>query len=310
VSRAALAALAVAAAVAAGCAAGPARGGRGADAPPGERLVIPADADPAAAARRVAALARSAEVVYLGELHDSAEHHVRQARVVEAILAGGGRPALAFEMLPETRQEAADAAVRGDGGPADVERRLGWRAAGWPDFGMYWPLFELARRHELPVVAADLDPAVNRRISRAGLGAAGEDLARLRSALPDDPTRDRAIARRIQEAHCNLVPESRAWHMLESWYARNVVIARRLLAALEHAPQVVVIIGRGHQSPGGVPDQLAALRPGTRQLVVAFVEVSAGEPQWGPDGGTADVVWLTPGRLRPDYCQGLRERLG
>jgi uncharacterized iron-regulated protein len=311
VSRAALAALAVAAALAAGCAAGAASSGPGAGAgPSGEQVVIAADADPAAAAGRVAALARGADVVYLGELHDSAEHHARQARILEAILTAGGRPARAFEMLPETRQEAVDAAVRGDGGPAEVERRLAWRAGGWPDFGMYWPLFQLARRHDLPVVAADLDPAVNRRISRAGLGAAGEAPARLRSALPDDPARDRAIARRIQEAHCNLLPESRTWHMLESWYARNVVIARRLLQALERAPQVVVIIGRGHQSPGGVPDQLAALRPGTRQLVVAFVEEREGEPRWGPDGETADVVWLTPGRPRPDYCQGLRERLG
>ena len=70
--------------------------------------------------------------------------------------------------------------------------------------------------------------------------------------------------------------------MLESWYARNVVIARRVSGGLERAPQVVVIIGRGHQSPGGVPEQLAALRPGTRQLVVGLFEGEADGPDRAP----------------------------
>ena len=280
-------------------------------APPGEDpgrapVVVPVGADLAASARVVADRARTAEVVYLGELHDNALHHAIQARVLEELIRNGGRPAVAFEMVPETRQAALEAATRSPGGAAEVERQLGWAAQGWPDFAMYWPLFELARRHGLPVVATDLEPAVTRRISRDGLGAAGEDPARLRSALPDDPARDQAIARRIRVAHCDRITESRAERMLESWYARNVVIARRIADALTRTPQVVVIIGRGHQSPGGVPEQLDAVRPGTRQLVVALAEGESGPPP----GTTGDVVWLTPSRPRPDPCLALPQRLG
>ena len=268
--------------------------------------VIRPEADVAASARLVAARARGAEVVYLGELHDNPLHHTIQTRVIEALLRDGGRPAIAFEMIPETRQAALEAAVRSDAGPAEVDRQLGWTARGWPDFTAYWPLFELARKHGLPVVATDLDPAVNRRISRDGLGAAGEDPARLRSALPDDPARDQAIARRIRSAHCDRISESRAGRMLESWYARNVVIARRVSMALERAPQVVVIIGRGHQSRGGVPEQVDALRRGTRQLVVALFEGDAD----GPVEPMADIVWLTPARPHPDPCLSLPKHMG
>ncbi len=274
-------------------------------------LVIGLRADVAASARTVAARAREAEVVYLGELHDSPQHHVIQARILEAMLGAGGRPAVAFEMVPETQQAALEAVVRSDAGPPEVDRQLQWTAQGWPDFAMYWPLFELARRNGLSVVGTDLDPAVSRRIGRDGLGAAGEDPARLRSAMPDDPARDRAIVRRIRAAHCDRVSESRAVRMLESWYARNVVIARRVADALQRGPQVVVIIGRGHQSAGGVPEQLEALRHGTRQLVVALVEVEVGAPERPPSGTVADVVWLTPGRPpRPDPCLSLPQRLG
>jgi uncharacterized iron-regulated protein len=274
--------------------------------PERKRLAFGPDADLEATARLVAARAGSAEVVYLGELHDNPQHHAIQARILAALLAAGARPALAFEMVPETRQAALEAAVQGDAGPAEVERLLGWRAQGWPDFTMYWPLFELARKHQLPVVGTDVDPAVIRRINRDGLAAAGADPARLRSALPDDPVRDQAIARRLRAAHCDQITEDRAVRMLASWYARNVVIARRVSGGLERASQVVVIIGRGHQSPGGVPEQLAALRPGTRQLAVGLFEGEAD----GPAEPRSDIVWVTPARPRENPCLSLPQRLG
>src|SRR5207249_4973242 len=132
---------------------------------------------------------------------------------------------------------------------------------------MYWPLFDAARRQALAVLALDLDPALARQIARAGLAPLGAYGARLASRLQPDPGREAAIARTIQEAHCNALPESRLPSMVESWHARNVTMARRLADALPRTGQVVVIIGRGHQAPGAVPDQVEALRPGTRQLV-------------------------------------------
>jgi uncharacterized iron-regulated protein len=278
----------------------------GTGAPPGKPLVIEPDAVVADSVQLVADRARTAEVVYLGELHDNAQHHAIQARILDALLAGGNRPALAFEMVPETRQAALDAAVRSNADRAEVDRQLEWSAQGWPDFAMYWPLFELARKNGLPVVAADIDPVVNRRISRNGLGVAGENPARFRSAMPDDPARDKAIAQRLRDAHCNQITESRALRMVESWYAQNVVMARHVGEALLQAPQVVVIMGRGHASPGAVPQQLAALRPGTRQFVVALFEGKAD----GPVEPLADVQWITPARSHPDPCLSFPQRVG
>jgi uncharacterized iron-regulated protein len=298
-------ALAAGALALAGCA-GSAVPERGEAGPARPAIVIRPGADITASARVVADRARTAEVVYLGELHDNPLHHAIQARVLEEMILAGARPAVAFEMIPETRQAALDGAIRSQASPVEVDRQLGWAAQGWPDFMMYWPLMDLARRHGLPVVATDLDPAVTRRISRDGIGASGEDPARLRSALPDDPARDQGIARRIRAAHCDRVTEGRTLRMVEAWYARNVVIARRLVLALRGAPQVVVIIGRGHQSPGGVPEQVEALRRGSRQLVVALAD---GEPGIPPEM-TADIVWLTPARPLPDPCLSLPQRLG
>lgn len=279
--------------------------------PTRERVVLQPGDDLAAAARVVAARARAAEVVYVGELHDNPHHHAAQARILEAIVAFGARPAVAFEMLSEDQQAAADEVAGGSAPAADADRRLRWQARGWPDFTMYWPIFEAARRARLPVVAADLDPAVARRIGREGLAALGDGAGRVKSLLPSDPAREGAIAGTIQKAHCNLMPERRLPAMVEGWHARNVTMARRLGEALGRVRQVVVIVGRGHQAAGGLPAQLEALRPGTRQLVVTMLEVPAGEAREAVlREAVGDIVWLTPAIGRSDPCAGLRQRLG
>jgi uncharacterized iron-regulated protein len=269
------------------------------------------DDDPAVVARRIAARAQHAQVIYLGESHDNPHHHRNQARVLEAMLAGGARPALAFEMLTQSQQGAADEAMLGSTGPAALGTLLKWQERGWPAFDMYRPLFDLARRDGLPVVALDLDQPAVRRVATAGLGALpDQERSALASRLAPDARREDGIARDIEAAHCGLLPAGAVPGMVDAWHARNVTMARRILQVLQRAPQVVVIVGRGHQAPGGLADQVEALRPGTRQLVVDLVEVGGEDPeQAAPDNPLARrIVWPTPAVERPDPCAPLRNR--
>src|SRR6266481_1752381 len=140
----------------------------------------------------------------------------------------------------------------------------------------YTTLFDLARRYGLPVIAIDLSQPVVRRISKEGLAALpADEQRRLVSRLAADADRERGLARDIEAAHCGLLPAAAEPGMVDAWHARNVTMARQIIMTLERAPQVVVIVGRGHQAPGGLADQVGALRPGTRQLIVDLVE-SAG----------------------------------
>jgi len=268
-------------------------------------LTVSATADEAAAARAVAALARTADVVYLGEQHDNPADHAHQVAIAEAVVALGRRPALAFEMLDEGQQAAVDSALAEVRTEEDVAERLGWRARGWPDFSMYWPLFALAARERLPVIALDLDPAVARRLARDGPSALGARATALTSLLPPDAEREATIARTIRESHCGLLPEARVPSMVQAWHARNVTMARHLAAALSRGQPVIVIVGRGHQDAGGLPAQFAALRPGLRQLVVSFREVRPTDPPASVPAGI-DVVWFTPAVERGDPCAPIR----
>jgi len=281
------------------------------------------DADPAALARLVAARAVRAQVVYLGESHDNPRHHADQARVLEAMLAGGARPALAFEMLAQDQQPAVDAAMLETADSAVLATRLDWALRGWPDFEMYRPLFDLARRYRLTVIALDLPKPVVRRIAGEGLEAlAPGERSQVASRLARDDNREGRIAREIETAHCGLLPAAAVPRMVEAWHARNVTMAQRIIQEfgqefgqelgqefgqpLERAAQVVVIVGRGHQAPGGLADQVDALRPGTRQLIVDFVETEETASDLAVSGNR--IVWPGPPLERPDPCAPLRAR--
>ena len=265
------------------------------------------DADSAAVARLIATRALRAQVVYLGESHDNPRHHRDQTRVLEAMLADGARPVLAFEMLTQDQQPAVDAAMFETADPVALAKRLAWAERGWPGFEMYRPLFDLARDYGLTVLAIDLPQPVVRRISKEGLAALAPDERRsVASRLDQDANRERGIARDIETAHCGLLPAAAVPRMVEAWHARNVAMAERIVKALERAPQVVVIVGRGHQAPGGLADQVEALRPGTRQLIVDLVEAGETAPDLAAPGNR--IVWSSPPVERPDPCAPLRAR--
>jgi uncharacterized iron-regulated protein len=267
------------------------------------RLRIDIDAD-ASQMSELVRLAQGAHVIGIGESHDHPAHHAAQARIVEALANAGVSLALAFEMLTQDQQAGVDAALAENLSAEQLDARLAWTSRGWPDFAMYFPLFELARRHRLPVIAADLEPASVRTVSRRGLGAVSDDDREgLRSRLPVNTDREDALRRELKDAHCGFLPAAAQGTMAEAWHARNVTIARRTLEAVNRGRTVVLITGRGHLVPDAIPGQLAELKPGSRSFVVDLVE----------EGVTAlpnaDVVWTTARMIRPDRCEELRKRM-
>jgi uncharacterized iron-regulated protein len=243
------------------------------------------------------------ELIAIGEAHDNPVHHAIQARVLDRLVARGERPILALEMLTEDQQDAIDEGIPAGASVEDLDRRLAWSARGWPDFRMYYPLFETARRHGLAVLAADLTPATTRAISRSGLrGLPAAEQGRLASRLPADPAREEALRRTIERAHCDLLPPDASPTMAEAWHARNVTMARRVAEALGRARTVVLIVGRAHLAPDGVPGQLEALRPGTRIHIIDLIEATSPDPL-----PNASVALTTTTVTRPDRCAELRK---
>ena len=230
-----------------------------------------------------------APVVLLGEVHDHPQQHALRARAFDALLARGGRPALVLEQLDAHRQAEMDR-LRAQPGGIDAGTLIaqvggpGWH---WP---FYKPFIELALRHDLPIVAANVGRDAARAVMRDGLAAHGFD-AQVPEALLA------TLAGMIERSHCGMISAPLAQRMALAQVARDQSMARALQA---HAARgAVLLAGNVHvRTDIGVPHWLT---PDVRARSVAIGVVEQG------DATTAfDRRAVTPPHPRADPCAELR----
>ena len=257
----------------------------------------------------------NAEVVFLGERHDSQRHHEIQLLILKELVARGRRPAVGFEAIDTGQTALIMEYVAGTGAEAErsLRRGLGWDARGDRRWRWYGPLLEFAREAELAVFGADLPRSLRRRIARVGRGGLGPAERRL---LPEAPPASPAYAalmrERFREAVGRPLGDAYLDRLLENWVLRNETMARAIAAALDDGAgkPVVLVAGGGHMRHGrGVPARLARLKPaavqvnlGLRELTPGAVELRDyvqptvhGGTRFGPDH---PILWLTAPQVR------------
>ncbi len=261
--------------------------------------------------------ARAARFVLLGEKHDNSDHHRLQAWVLEQIVEGDRRPAVAFEMIRTDSDEALRAYLADH--PRDAEglaSAVGWEESGWPAWKFYRPIAEVALENGLEIVAANLSQADVRRISREGFDVLPEAL-RHRTGLDEElaPELEESLAEEIRAGHCGVLPEKAVRGMIRVQRARDAQMADRLLEP-PREDGVVLIAGSGHVlRTRAVPAILERHVPPDTVFTVGFFEVMRGVeepylPMSGSDGNPEfDVVWLTPRVYEADPCERFKEQL-
>ncbi len=256
-----------------------------------------------------------AHTVLLGEIHDNADHHLLQARLIRALAAAGRKPAVAFEMLSVEQQPAIDAALAAPGvTPDSLAKAVQWAKSGWPEFPLYRPVFAAALDARLHVVGANLPRKDVRRAVMEGEKALPPSVAKRIARLgPPSPAEREALRKEMQEAHCGELPEAQMDPMILGQRARDAQLAESLAAA--GAGGAALVCGSQHaRLDRGVPAYLAG--DGGKVISVAFREVTpeGREPaqyveEDEPEGLPYDFVVFTPRAEREDPCKGLREHL-
>jgi len=248
----------------------------------------------------VIAAARGADYVQLGEIHDNPTHHRAQARLLDAILAAGRRPALVWEMVRRDQAPALAAATDAD----DFARRLDWANSGWPDFGMYRPLVALAYAHDLRQVAGNLPTEVVGALSRSGLAILGAGTLGAWGLAPAPNETVRAVQLdAVFDGHCALIPKERLATMVDVQLARDAALAAAMVDN-RTAGGAVLIAGSGHvRTDVAVPYFLRRLDPDARILAIGQWEAAtAAERTAGP----FDITGFAAPVDRPDPCERMR----
>jgi uncharacterized iron-regulated protein len=208
--------------------------------------------------------------------------------------------ALVFEMVtPEVARDLTPEQLRDS---AALGSALAWEASGWPDFDMYFPIFEAAP--EALIFGAALPrSALGGLIEGSFEGVfATSDVARF--AL-DQPLSASEQSRREDlqaEAHCNALPQEMLPGMVLVQRARDARLAAATADALAQglAP-VVVITGNGHaRRDWGAPAALALALPD-----VTIFSLGQSEAGTAPPGGF-DAVADAPAVERGDPCEAFR----
>ncbi len=233
-----------------------------------------------------------ADIVILGEVHDNAEHHQNQARIIRDLAPA----AVVFEML--SPEQAALVNQQGDRGNA-LRRALDWDSSGWPDWSLYQPVFE----------ALSHTPAYGMALPRARVSAAvtdgaasvfGAEASAFGLTEPLAAGQQQAREAHQQTVHCNALPPSLLAGMVEAQRLRDAAFARSTLQALrDTGGPVVVITGSGHaRTDWGMPVVLQRAAP-------AVSVVSLGQLEEAPDENPPYDVWLiTEPAPREDPCAG------
>jgi uncharacterized iron-regulated protein len=246
--------------------------------------------------------------VLLGEVHDNAHQHQLRLAALQRAFASGWRPAIAMEHFDRERQADIDRARRERPGDAQhlIDAASSSRpraAAGW-NWTFYKPFVELALRHDVPLIAANLSSADAARIVQGGYAAVFDEatIAALGLGAPVPADLQAAQERAIDAGHCNALPPSTWPRMARAQFARDAVMAEALRRGARTGG-VVLLAGNGHvRRDTGVPRWLGAER--NRVFVVGYLEIT--------DDTTPvtafDVVVRTAVAERPDPCAEFNRR--
>ena len=259
-------------------------------------------------------------VVLLGETHDHKEDHLWQAQMLAALQAYRPNTVIAFEMFPRSVQPVLDEWVSGGLSEKAFLEAARWKEVWGYDADFYMPMFQFARQNRLPMVAANVDRSLIRRVSREGWSSipanerrgigtpapASEAYRRYLARVYGEKTERRSPHRRPPEVkHSSTEPEpgeavSNIDEILENPGFRNFVeaqltwdraMAEAIAAALKRNPDALLlgVIGRGHAEFGyGVPHQLRRL--GITDTAVAL-PIAIGDCRELPRN-MADAVFL------------------
>ncbi|MEL6266284.1 MAG: ChaN family lipoprotein [Pseudomonadota bacterium] len=281
--------------------------------------------DPSMLVERLSA----ADIAILGEVHDNALHHERQAWLIAALDPVG----VAFEQVPQGSERGIAVWREQGGASGGIGPAIGWSRLGWPDWALYRPVFEasanavitgggVARRELAEAMSSDAAAAYG-----AGAAAVGLD-------QPLSPPAQAEVEAEMVASHCDMLPAEMAGPMVEAQRLRDARFAAATLrardlgiaaretgdglnpeevAAFEGAaapPRAVLVTGNGHaRRDRGVPLYLATLAPGLETVSLGQVEVLPGRDTPAEYGAPYDYVWFSsPVIGRPDPCEAFRNR--
>ena len=217
-----------------------------------------------------------ADVVFLGEQHDSALGHAVQLAITQALAERRGEIILSMEMLERDSQPTLDLYLRGALSEAEFKRiaRL------WPNYDEHYrPAVEFCKARGFQVVAANVYRPIASRVARQGVAASAGDTWSARTVTAPPSGEYRRRFNEVMGSHGDSMDSSSLDNVFAAQCVKDDTMAESIADALSSVPdgsprpQVIHWNGRFHSDHGlGTVERLKTRRPDLNVAVVSMLE--------------------------------------
>ncbi|MFO7784881.1 MAG: ChaN family lipoprotein [Desulfatiglandales bacterium] len=237
------------------------------------------------------------DLVFVGEIHNNAEHHLIQVQILQALMECCGPVDVAMEFFRTPQQPVLDRFVAGEMTEREFLEKVGWDLNWGFPYHLYRPLITLARENGSRILAINVPLKLVQKVARVGLdGLTSEERERLPREI------DLTV-----KAHREYVWNAYLMHSVEGirnfqfFYEAQCVYEEVMAESLanyfeeagRHHRKVVAFTGNGHLVYRfGVPRRVARRSPVASVTILpyALTEESSLPTE------IADFLWLTSSR--------------
>jgi uncharacterized iron-regulated protein len=205
-----------------------------------------------------------ADVVYLGETHDSPDDHAAQLQIIQELYQQNSQMAIALEMFQRPYQAVLDQYLAGEISAAELRQQSEYdQRWGFP-WAYYEPILEFAQVHGLPVIALNTPTEITRRVADKGLNGLLESDRQWIPPVSEIHTDNADYRQMLQDIYTGIHHGHGSGGNFDHFFLAQVLwdetMAEGVANFLTANPdrQVVVLAGRGHIIYGyGIPDRVA-----------------------------------------------------
>lgn len=198
-----------------------------------------------------------ADVIFIGETHDNAQHHQAQLDIVQSLHMKKFAIAIGLEMFTPEDQQKLDAWTEGK---LDEERFIPIYSRNWSyGWQLYRDLFIFARDNHIPLIALNIPKTVISKVVAKGSSALQESESppKISWSLNESQT---AYMRTItKQAFGNTPPDKLLARLCQAQALRNSGMAWNVAKykKMHETVKVVVLAGAWHAVKNGVPELLS-----------------------------------------------------
>jgi uncharacterized iron-regulated protein len=247
-----------------------------------------------ATAKDVAEAARGKRFVFLGENHGNTAHQEMEADVIQALLDDGREVVVGLEMYTRPKQDWLDQWSQGKLSEADFLAKSDWKGQWGFDYGFYRPVFEVARKSKVPMVALNVPRDWVRVVGREGYAAlTTEQRLQLPANLGEPAPDHKSVFNALMGGHPMAGPRGDNMYSAQVLWDQGMAdTAVKYLERMPTSPKTVfvVIAGSGHVMYGqGINGRIEKQKAGKGVTLVMIQSPESTKVS----KGLADFVYVT-----------------